>query len=158
LQRARQLAAAANAAMDAVCIDVFLEAIQAFHDVRDAESLLAAAARSEEIALRTYEVTTARLEGGTGVLTDQLHARTAHVRARLRRIEAEASLEGYRGRLAMLAGLETSVRYTLEPGDAPRDYEHIQKSVDALIDEALANHPRAHAARSRLNASRAAVN
>src|SRR5690606_29355407 len=60
LQRARQLAAAANAAMDAVCIDVFLEAIQAFHDVRDAESLLAAAARSEEIALRTYEVTTAR--------------------------------------------------------------------------------------------------
>ncbi|XOD01283.1 TolC family protein [Burkholderia sp. 22PA0099] len=153
-RQAGALLAAANATQSEVLESVMLDTAQAFYALADAQALLNAADRAENIARLSLEAARARHDAGAGTLGDELRARTSYQRSLLDRVSAQGDVQVADGALAVAMGryANTPVRIAPASSDEDTDRETLA-GVGQLIEEAKRRHPRLIAARAQVEAA-----
>lgn len=107
------------------------------------------------INLRTADdsarVSEARHGAGASTLNETLQAKTAQAQARLEQARAMSQWLSARGALAVAMRLPANAPLEFAPAELADDRAlDSPVAIDALVDEARANHPRVSAARARL--------
>ncbi|MBB1162835.1 TolC family protein [Aquariibacter albus] len=153
-QQARALLASANASQDAVVRSELLEALRAYHLAQAAEALRLATTEVEQIARRTAERVKGRQAGGVSAKAELMQAQAALSRATLGRLDAEAGAQAARGELARRMGLPAPTALTVPALQLLPSAQALPADAQALIDEALQQHPRVIAARAEAEAAR----
>lgn len=157
LENARQLLIAANATQDAALQKVFMDAAQAYYELRMAKAALDASKEAETLAEESYKAVDAKYSAGVGSLADKLQAQTSFAQAKSNRVKANGELNSAQGALAIVMGLNANAAFALTDDRPILPDEQFQQDVDALIEDAVRTHPSLIAAQAQLKAAQANV-
>jgi outer membrane protein len=152
LRQARSALTAVLAEQRRDVLIALADAAQLFAAAQAGLGRLQAADLNLNTAQDSSRVTDARHAAGAATLAEKLLAQTALAQARLEQSRARSEWLSARGALALAMGLRASQAIEIA-ADEPNDSRFAGQPVDldALIDEARAQHPRVQAAQWRLS-------
>lgn len=157
VRRARQLMLAANAEHDSQLQEVFIQAARLYYQALTAKRSLQIARQVALLAAQNAEVANVRYAAGVAALADSLQAQAAYSQARLNELRAEGTLSSTMGVIALQVGLPVQTPLELAGDLGKRASVDFIKGIDALIAQALQQHPSLVAARANVDAARAAI-
>ncbi|MGM3223946.1 TolC family protein [Dickeya zeae] len=159
LDKARALLIAAQTNHMQTLQTVFITTAKDYYNAQAAAGELAAAVETERIAQKSLDVVISKEEHGAASKGDELQARTAYLQARTNRTKSEGNWQSDIGILAGDLALRPDMPILLPAVDeGVKPDNDFQKSVSALIDEAIRTHPGILAAQAQLKAAEADVN
>jgi len=123
----------------------------AFFEALTAGDRTAVAAQNAELAENLYEIADSRVKGGAAAPLELHGARIRLAEARRRFLQAQLSRREAEIQLARVIGIAPPHRFSLV-GELPR--AATLPTLDELLQEALAKHPRVQAAQSEVDSSR----
>lgn len=155
LENARNLLRAAGSSRLVAVQEVFFKTAQAFYQMQASQALLDAAVEAEQQAADNLRVAEGQHRGGAGLMSDRLQAKTAYADARLERADKASELVIARGELANWMSLPPGTPLTLLALNyAPQVFPEFEHSLERLMADAAALHPKVQAVRAELEAER----
>ena len=155
---AKQSLLAAQAMHDDTLQSVFATTVKDYYAGVAARSAVEAALGTEDDARRSLQAAKARVQGGIAPVIDQLQAQTDFAQAVFNRAKVSGESRVLMGVLAVDMGLAPNLPVMLPslPDDVQLE-TGLERSVNALIDEARQLHPKTLAARAQLQAALARI-
>jgi outer membrane protein len=156
--KARELLIAANQSFNGTVLDVLYTSARDYFAGVTARAQAEAAHEAEVNAAQSLAAAHARMQSGVASIADELQARTAYNQAVLNVVKATSELHEATGTLAIDMGLSPDVPIMLAAAPVATQRTAPQlEAIDALLQQALDNHPRLLAARAELHATEASI-
>lgn len=155
LQAARQTLAAALAAQDNGLLDAVRELVRLYGEAVVAAAALEAGQEAEASAEQTAAAALARYQAQVGNQIDRLQAQTALAQATLERVRAQSTWETARGQLALALGGDIAQPLSLADWETWALQRSPAPDLQALRQEARAQHPRLRTTQAQIDALRA---
>jgi TolC family type I secretion outer membrane protein len=133
------------------------EAISAYYGTLSAIEALAAVKANEDATLKSFELASKKFELGMASKADKLQTETTYVQAQLDTTRQEQILRTTKANLAKLMGLPPNMDVKLVPTESEANDELLYKSVEEIIETALALRPDLSAKAAEVKASYANV-
>ena len=132
---------AADWGHNAAIQDVVLQVAQSYYAYLNSKALVVARQSNLEEAKSNLEAAEERHRAGVATIADVLQARTVASQAQLNLQDAEGSVQVIRGALATAVGIPATI--PVDVGELPEDLplDRVKKSVEELIDRAMAERP-----------------
>lgn len=146
----------AQFAYDSTLQDLIFSISQAYYNLLGSEEVLKSAKTAEESFRKSYQESKRRFELGLVSASDKLLAQTSYEQSKLAVIEAENAVKTNTGDLASLLNISPHITFNLlrpKKGEAQLNLE-TDKSVDELIDIALAMRTEIKGRQSEIEASK----
>ncbi len=158
LDNATELLASAQAGHESALQAVFDTVAEDYYTAEADQGLLSAAEEIERTAKGSLDLATQLVRIGVSASSDALQAQTAYVQAQFDRTKAQGDWQRSLGTLAVDMALRPDVPITLPEGDgAIRPDRDFQKTISALIDDAVRHHPDVRAAQAQVRAAEAKI-
>ncbi|MGI9217902.1 MAG: TolC family protein [Hydrogenophaga sp.] len=154
LQSARQTLAAALAAQDNALLDGVRELVRLYGEGVVATAALEASQEAEAAADQTAAAALARYQAQVGNQIDRLQAQTALAQATLERVRAQSVWDNARAQLALALGAEIGQPLRLADWEAWVLQRLPAPELQALRQEARAQHPRLRTTQAQIDALR----
>ncbi len=157
VQEATRALYAADWTHNAAIQDVVLQVATAYYGYLNAKAQVLARHASLDEAALSLNSAEERHRAGVATIADVLQAKTSASQAELDLQDAEGQVQVIRGSLATAVGVPATV--PVDVGDLPEDLplDYIQKDVDALVAQAVAERPNLAADRFRALAAESHV-
>lgn len=148
VDEARQKLLAANWSHNAALQEVVLQVAAAYYQYLNAKALYAAADSDLTSFTANLEAAEERHKAGVATIADVLQAKTQVAQARLGLERLAGRIKTIRGVLATAMGVSPNI--PVEAGDLPADVPvaEVTRTVDEILERALAAHPNLAAARA----------
>lgn len=136
---------------------VAYDTIVAYYDALSAVEELAAVKANEEASLKSFELASKKFELGMSSKADTLQTETTYGETQLATTRQEQVVRNANAKLAKMLGLPPSQEIKLAPSFANASDEVIDKSVEELVNIAMAKRPDLQAKMASVKASYAGV-
>ncbi|MDR2098717.1 MAG: TolC family protein [Rickettsiales bacterium] len=133
------------------------DVISAYYNTLSAIEALAAVKANEEATLKSFELAGKKFELGMASKADKLQTETTYVQAQLDTTRQEQVLLAARANLSRLMGLPPNMGVEIVPSASAADDELLGKSVEEIIETAMARRPDLAAMAAEVKASYAGV-
>lgn len=145
---------AADWGHNAAIQDLVLQVAQAYYAYLNAKALVVARQANLEEARRNLEAAEERHRAGVATIADVLQAKTVVSQAQLNLQDTEGQVHVIRGSLATAVGIPATV--PVDVGELPQELplDRARKSIDELIERAMAERPDLAARRFEAEAAR----
>jgi len=157
LANAQYLLKAASFSKDNTIQALFLSAVQAYYGLFGAQASLRATQEAELAAKESLSAAKARYTIGTATPSDALQAQTAYSQAVLNRIKAQGNLKGAEGALANVLGASPDTKLILNAPDTTIPSVSFERSIQALMEEAVKMRPDLLSAQAKIKAYQANI-
>ncbi|MGE5277219.1 MAG: TolC family protein [Acidobacteriota bacterium] len=144
---------AADWGHNAAIQDVVLQVAQSYYAYLNSKALVVARQSNLEEAKSNLEAAEERHRAGVATIADVLQAKTVVSQAQLNLQDTEGQVQVIRGALATAVGIPATI--PVDVGELPEDLplDRVKKSVEELIDRAMAERPELAARRFEAEAA-----
>lgn len=141
VEQATRTLYAANWSQNAAIQDVVLAIAQAYYQYLNAKALVVARQASLDEARRSLDAAEERHRAGVATIADVLQAKTSVSQAELDLQDTQGQVQIIRGALATAVGVPANL--PVDVGDLPTELplDMVKKTVDELIEKAVAERP-----------------
>lgn len=158
VEAARYRLLAANLIQNRVLQDIVLAVEQSYYQLLGFDQLLSANRQTLANADTSLKAANVRKVAGLATAADVFRAQTAVAQAKLALRRTEGDLAKSKGQLANAVGITVDTEIVLEPWREKTDVEDIDRSIEALLDQAKQNRPDLISAEAQVRAARATSN
>jgi len=142
---------------DALLQTLFLNTIQGYYAIFQAQASLDAYLSAENAAQESLKAAQIKLKAGVVIQADTLQAQAAYAQAVLNRVTAQETLTVAQGKFATLLGWEANQPFTLAPPLETTPHALPNESLQTLIAHAKAHRPDLIAAKIDIQTADAAL-
>ncbi|NUT89682.1 TolC family protein [Pseudomonas corrugata] len=150
----RSLLLSAVLSQDSESLSLVSDVSRDYFSVAAARGVIDSSLDNESAAKESFLAAQAKYVAGVGARADLLQAQTAHSEAVLDRVRAQGNYQKAVAQLAYTLGVDQGSKIEIDKLDESVFSDDLSKSLDSLIQEAIAQHPSVLSARAQLEASK----
>ncbi|TFB32426.1 TolC family protein [Pseudomonas sp. F01002] len=150
----RSLLLSAVLAQDSETLSLVSDVSRDYFSVAAARGVIDSSLDNESAAKESFLAAQAKYIAGVGARADLLQAQTAHSEAILDRVRAQGNYQKAVAQLAYTLGVDQGSKIVIDKLDESVFSDDLSKSLDLLIQDAIAQHPSVLSARAQLEASK----